>query len=212
MNKFDRAGFTLKELSKKYGKYPRTGLKNWKNDWQLLFAVILSARSNDDQINKITLRLFKKYPSIKALADADFESLALDIKSSGFYNAKAKHLQEAARSIIANHSSKVPSKLDQLIKLPGVGRKTANVFQGVIYGRSEGIAVDTHVARMSRRLKLTSKKTAEKIETAIMKLYPKSKYHLINPILFWHGRTICVARKPKCEVCQLNYFCPSSLI
>ncbi|MDD3648059.1 MAG: endonuclease III [Candidatus Dojkabacteria bacterium] len=212
MNRQKRAVLTLKELTSKYSDFPRTGLKNWRYDWQLLFAIILSARSNDDQINKLTPKLFNKYSKLTSFANAGQEQIARDIKSSGFYNAKAKHLHQAAILILEQYEGKVPRKLNQLVTIPGVGRKTANVFQGVIYAKSEGIAVDTHVARMSRRLRLTKEKTAEKIEKDLMELFPRSKYYLINPILFWHGRTICQARKPKCEDCALNYFCPSSLI
>ncbi len=208
MNKKERANLTYRLLNKKYKDYPRTGLKNWTKDWQFLFCVILSARSNDDQVNKATLPLFKKYKTLEDFANADLKVLASNINSIGFFNSKATYLQKSSRLLISNFKGKVPKNIDDLIKLPGVGRKTANVYQGVILGKSEGIAVDTHVARMSKRLKFTHKKTAEKIEQDLMKLFPKSQYHRINPILFWHGRTICLARKPKCEECSLSQFCP----
>jgi len=206
------ANLTYKLLNKKYKDYPSTGLKNWKSDWQFLFSVILSARSNDDQVNSITKGLFKNYPALESFANADLTKLSKDIHSIGFFNSKSKYLKNAAKIILTEYKGKTPKNLEELIKLPGVGRKTANVYQGVIFGKSEGIAVDTHVARMSQRLNLTKEKTAEKIEQDLMKIFPKSCYHRINPILFWHGRTICLARKPKCNECELNQFCPSAFI
>lgn len=210
MKKQQIAKLTYKNLNNKYKNYPSTGLKNWQKDWQFLFCVILSARSNDDQVSKITKKLFKKYKTLEDFANINLTVLAQDLNSIGFFNSKARYLQKSSRLLLSKYKGKVPNKLEDLTKLPGVGRKTANVYQGVILGKSEGIGVDTHVARMSKRLKLTNKNTAEKIEQDLMKLFPKSRYHRINPILFWHGRTICLARKPKCYKCRLNHFCPSA--
>lgn len=210
MNKNTRAQSIFKILDKKYNNYGQTGLINWKNDWQYLFCVILSARVTDDQVNIVTKNLFKKYKKIKDFAQVDLKSLAEDIRRLGFYNSKSKHIQKAAQIIIKNFKSKVPNKIEDLIKIPGVGRKTANVFQQVIYGKSEGIAVDTHVGRLSQRLGFTKNKNPKKIELDLMKIFKKEQFYRINPILFWHGRTICLARKPKCEICEIKNLCPSA--
>ncbi len=209
MNKNQRASKVFKILNKKYSDYPLTGLKNWYSPWQFLFCVILSARANDDQINKVTKKLFDKFKNLDDFANADIGKISKYIKSTGFYKVKSKYLKNCANKLISDFNKRTPKKLNDLITLPGVGRKTANVYQGVILGKSEGIAVDTHVARMSRRLKFTNNKSAEKIEEDLMKLFPKSKYHLINPIFFWHGRNICISRTPKCNSCELNKLCPS---
>lgn len=210
MTKQQRAKLVLKRLDKKYAKSPQTGLKNWKEPWQFLFCVILSAQANDDQINKVTKRLFRKLKTLENFAKADISKLEKYIKSAGFYRVKAKYLKNSARKILKEFNGKVPKKLKYLITLSGAARKTANVYQQVIFKRSEGIAVDTHVSRMATRLALSSQNAADKIERDLMKLFPKSKYHRINPILFWHGRTICTARKPQCKRCELNDFCPSA--
>lgn len=206
------AKLTFDILKDKYKNKPPTGLKCWDEDWQFLFCVILSARSNDDQVNKFTKNLFKKFPTLKSFANADIEEIVKEINSIGFYNSKAKYLKESAKMILDKFDGQVPNSLENLTKLPGVGRKTANVWQGVILGESEGIAVDTHVGRMAQRLKLTTHQKADKIEEDLMNLYDKDEYHKINPILFWHGREVCKARKPECEKCDLNHFCPSSRV
>jgi endonuclease-3 len=210
MTKQQRAKLTLKRLDKKYVKYPATGIKNWNNNWQLLFCIIMSARTTDDQVSKVAKTLFKKYKTLEEFANASQEEIAREIKSIGFYNSKSGYLKKSAQMILTKFRGEVPKKIKDIIKLPGAARKTANVYQQVMFKQSEGIAVDTHVARMSKRLGLTSQKTAEKIEKDLMKLFPKSKYHRINPILFWHGRTICQAKKPKCDECELSDFCPSA--
>jgi endonuclease-3 len=210
MNRQQRSKLVLKRLDKKYAKYPQTGLINWKEPWQFLFCVILSAQANDDQINKVTKRLFRKFKSLEDFASADLRTLEKYVKQAGFFRVKANYLKQSAQRILINFQGKVPRKLEKLTKLPGVGRKSANCYQQVIFQKSEGIAVDTHVSRMSRRLDLSRQKTADKIEKDLMRLFPKSKYHRINPILFWHGRMICTARKPQCDKCELNDFCPSA--
>jgi endonuclease-3 len=205
-----RANETLERLNKKYAKFPLTGLKNWNNKWQFLFSVIMSARVTDEQVSNVAKKLFKKYKTLEDFANADLGKLSKEIKGVGFYNAKAKYLKNSAQMLLAEYKKQIPATIKELIKLPGVARKTANVYQQVMFKKSEGIAVDTHVARMSKRLKLSEGKNAEKIEKDLMELFPKDKYHRINPILFWHGRTICSARKPQCENCELNDFCPSA--
>jgi endonuclease-3 len=210
MTKKQRADLTLKRLNKKYAKYPQTGLVGWSKPWQLLFCIIMSAQTTDDQVNKVAKTLFKKFTTIENFANASITSIGKEIRSTGFYNSKSKYLQESAQMLLNDFNGRVPKKIKNLIKLPGVARKTANVYQQVIFNKSEGIAVDTHVSRMSQRLQFTKEKSAVKIEKDLMRLFPKSKYHRINPILFWHGRTICLAKKPHCEKCRLNDFCPSA--
>lgn len=191
-------------------KRPLTGIKGWKTPWQFLLCVIMSARTTDDQVNIISPKLFKKFPALEDFAQASPTQVQPLIKSIGFFRTKANYLTKAARVILEDYKGKVPGTIEELIKIPGVGRKTANVFQGVILGKSEGIAVDTHVARMSRRLKLTNQSSADKIEKDLIKLYLKTQYYKVNPSFFWQGREICIAKKPKCEECKINYFCPSS--
>lgn len=210
-----RAEKVLKRLLAK--PKPLTGLKNWdpEKPWQYLFCVILSAQANDDQVNKVTNTLFKHFPTLTAMANADIRQIQNRIKSIGIYKNKALYLQKAARQLIRRHKGKVPKTIHKLTRLAGVGRKTANVYQGVILGKSEGIAVDTHVARVSRRLKLVSKTkgrklTPERIEQELMSIFPKNKFHLVNPAFFWHGRTICTARQPKCKRCKISNLCPYS--
>ncbi|MBN2015541.1 endonuclease III [Candidatus Dojkabacteria bacterium] len=210
MTKKRRAALTLKKLYQKYSKYPQTGLKNWETPWQLLFCIIMSAQTTDDQVNEVTKKLFKRFRTLEDFANSDADKIGTAIRSTGFYNSKAKYLQKSAQIILKEFKGNVPRSIKELIKLPGVARKTANVYQQVMFTRSEGIAVDTHVARMSQRLRLTQEKTAVKIEKDLMRLFPKNRYHRINPILFWHGRTICVARKPQCEKCELSDFCPNA--
>lgn len=210
MTKQQRAKQVLKILGKKYDKYPQTGLKGWKKPWQLLFSIILSAQATDEQINKLTVNLFKKFQTLQDFANAEPKVIEKYIKSAGFFRVKAKYLKNSAIKLLDEFNGKVPKRLKDLVTLAGVARKTANVYQQVIYKKSEGIAVDTHVSRMSRRLDLSRQKTANGIEEDLLRLFPKSKYHRINPILFWHGRTICLARKPQCEKCKLNNFCPNA--
>jgi len=205
-----RAQSVFKILDKKYKNHGQTGLKNWKNDWQYLFCVILSARVTDDQVNKVTKNIFEKYKNLEDFVKADLKVLSNDIHRLGFYNSKSRHIQKAAQIIIKYFKSKIPNKIEDLIKIPGVGRKTANVFQQVILGKSEGIAVDTHVGRLSQRLGFTKMKDPKKIELDLMKIFKKEQFYRINPILFWHGRTICLAKKPNCDVCEIKKLCKSA--
>jgi len=205
----ERSLKVLKRLGKKYKSYPPTGLTSWKTPWQYLFCVILSAQANDNQVNKVTRLLFKTFKNLDDFEHAHEEDIQNVIKSIGFFRSKARYLKHSSTILINKYKGKVPSSLYDLTTLPGVGRKTANVFQGVIFGKSEGIAVDTHVSRMSMRLGFTKKKIADQIEQDLMKLFDRENYHKINPILFWHGRTICLARKPACSNCNLIDICPS---
>lgn len=210
MNKKHYSQQVLRRLEKLHNDKPATGLKEWKTPWQYLFSVILSAQANDDQVNKVTKPLFKKLPTLESFLAIDQLELEQLIKQIGFYRVKAKYLKRTTELLLTKFNGKVPRAMTVLLQFPGVGRKTASVVQGVLWGRSEGIAVDTHVARMSKRLGFTKERSQEKIEKALMRLFPKSQYHRINPALFWHGRTVCTARKPQCEKCVLNDICPSA--
>lgn len=198
-------------LSKLQALYPNaeTTLKNWDGvDWKLLFAVIMSAQTTDKQVNSVTKLLFQKYLTLEEFANAEPHELEQLIRPVGFYRTKARHLQQTAKKLISKHHGKVPLTIKELIKLPGVGRKTANVVTSVLLERNFGIAVDTHVSRLSQRLGLTENKTPEKIEKDLMKLYPDSKdWNKLSLLLIAYGRNICVSRNPKCDVCILKEIC-----
>ena len=184
---------------------------NYCNPLELLIATILSAQSTDVQINKVTEKLFKKYSTVKDYANADLTELENDIYSTGFYKNKAKNIKSAAKLILDHYNGKVPETMEELITLPGVGRKTANIVLARAFGVIEGIAVDTHVKRVSRRLNFTKNSDPKKIEADLISLAPKEELDSISMILIYHGRKICKARKPKCEICILKDLCPSSV-
>ena len=173
---------------------------------QLLIATILSAQCTDERVNKVTPALFDRYRSAKAFAEAPLEELEQEVKSTGFYHNKALAIRETCKILASQFAGKVPADLDALVKLPGIGRKTANVVLGNSFG-IPGIVVDTHVARVSARLGLTSEKEAEKIERDLMALIPKEKWIKFSHQLIQHGRRICIARKPKCSICPLRPHC-----
>jgi endonuclease III len=160
----------------------------------------------------VTPALFERYPTARALADAEPEELEERIKSTGFFRNKSKSLLGMARRVTEHHGGEVPRTMDELTALPGVGRKTANVVLGNAFGLEEGVVVDTHVARVSNRLGLTSQADPVKIEQDLMRLVPRAKWTLFSHLLIFHGRAICEARRPKCEICPLNDICPSSLV
>lgn len=197
----------LQALDKEYGTQYRCYL-NYETPWQLLIAVMLSAQCTDARVNIVTADLFPKYPELKDFAEADLKELEQDIHSIGFYHSKAKNIISCAKSLIERFDGVVPEKLEDLTSLAGVGRKTANVIRGNIYNEPS-IVVDTHVKRISRKLGLTSEEEPEKIEYDLMKVLPKDHWILWNIHIITLGRTICVARKPKCEECFLKEFCPS---
>lgn len=178
---------------------------------QLLVATILSAQCTDERVNMVTPWLFKKYKTIRAFAEAGLEELEQDIKSTGFFRNKAKAIKKSAQELIEQHDGKIPKELDQLVKLSGVGRKTGSVILGAGFGLAEGIVVDTHVTRISRLLKLTNQKDAVKIEKDLMKVVGPADWIGWSHILIYHGRAVCVARRPKCAECSLNDLCPSAL-
>lgn len=179
---------------------------NYSTPEQLLIAVILSAQCTDARVNIVTEALFKKYPDMRAFADADLTELENDIRSIGFYHAKAKNIIACARRIVDVYSGKVPSELSDLLTLAGVGRKTANVIRGNIY-HIPSIVVDTHVKRISNRLGFTKKDDPEEIEYDLMKVLPQDHWILYNIQIIAFGRSICFARGPKCEMCPLTSYC-----
>src|SRR3989338_3233988 len=191
-------------------QYPHAKIVlNYSNNWELLVAVILSAQSTDKQINKITEKLFKKYKTIGDYAESDLGEFEEDIRSSGFFRNKAKNIIAAAKLIQDKFNGKIPKTMDEMLTLPGVARKTANVVLGNAYGVVEGIAVDTHVIRLSQRLGFSDNKDPVKIEQDLMKAFPKSEWFRLTYLLIDHGRAICEAKKPKCDACFLNKLCPS---
>lgn len=181
---------------------------------QLLIATILSAQSTDETVNKVTPVLFQRYPTAQALAEAPPAEVERIVHSSGFFRQKAKSIQGACRKIVEEFGGRVPDTLEQLVTLPGVARKTANVILGTAFGKNEGIVVDTHVGRLATRLELTwsSKdgKDAVKIERDLMELFPQDEWTFLGHALIWHGRRVCFARKPNCPGCTLAKYCPSA--
>jgi endonuclease-3 len=173
---------------------------------QLLVATVLSAQCTDERVNKVTPPLFKKYTSAGQFAEAPLEQLEQDVKSTGFYHNKALAIRESCKVLDADFDGRVPADLETLIKLPGIGRKTANVILGNAFG-IPGIVVDTHVARVSARLGLTHEKDRDKIERDLMAVVPKEKWTKFSHQLIQHGRRICIARKPKCSICPMRPHC-----
>jgi endonuclease-3 len=180
--------------------------------FQLLIATILSAQCTDKRVNMVTPALFDRYPTPAALADADPAELEQLLKSTGFFRSKTKSLIGMAAGIVARHAGRVPDEMDLLVELPGVGRKTANVVLGNAYDKNEGVVVDTHVSRVSQRLALTAQTDPVKIEADLVKLLPPERWTMLSHLLIEHGRTICDARRPKCEICFLSDVCPSSRV
>jgi endonuclease III len=181
-----------------------------RNAWELLVATILSAQCTDKRVNLVTPGLFRKYPTIRDFAAASQEELARDIRSTGFFNNKAKSVIGAARKILKDYGGEVPREMEQLLTVPGAARKTANVVLGTAFGIASGVVVDTHVQRIARRLDLTKETDAVKIERDLMKLIPREKWILFSHQLIHHGRALCVARNPKCGECNLAPLCYST--
>jgi len=180
-----------------------------KNPWQLLVATILSAQCTDERVNKVTPGLFKKYPTVEAMANASQDELAMDIRSTGFFNNKARSLIGAAKKIVSDYHGQVPRSMEELLKVPGAARKTANVVLGTAYGIPVGVVVDTHVQRISQRLDLTKNDEPVKIEQDLMKTVPQDRWILFAHQIIHFGRQICVARKPRCASCPLDSVCYS---
>ena len=177
------------------------------NAWELLVATILSAQCTDKRVNEVTPGLFRKYPTIRDFAAASQEEMAQEIRSTGFFNNKAKSVIGAARKILADYGGEVPREMDALLSVPGAARKTANVVLGTAFGIAAGVVVDTHVQRISRRLDLTKATEPVKIELDLMRVIPQEKWILFSHQIIHHGRALCVARNPKCAECKLAPLC-----
>jgi len=175
--------------------------------WELLVATILSAQSTDVNVNRVTPELFKKYPTVQAFAALTPEMLEPDVRSTGFFRNKSKSVVGAAKMLVADFGGQVPDDMEDLLKLPGVARKTANVVLGSWFKKAVGVVVDTHVHRISRRLELTKENEPQKIEQDLMKVIPQEKWILFSHQIIWHGRKLCYARKPKCSDCPLENLC-----
>ena len=183
---------------------------NHSNPLELLVATILSAQCTDKRVNIVTGELFNKYRSAADYARADLAGLERDIRTTGFYRNKARSIKACGHALVERHGGSVPGTMEELIELGGVGRKTANVVLGNAFNINVGVVVDTHVARLSRRLGLTGETDPAKIEQALMKLVPKEEWTLFSHWLIWHGRRRCSARKPDCAHCEISGLCPSA--
>jgi endonuclease-3 len=181
-----------------------------KNAFELVVATVLSAQSTDVAVNKITPGLFAKYPTAKTMAAAAYDDIENAINRIGMFRMKTKSLMGLSKMLVEKHGGQVPDKLADLVQLPGVGRKTANVVLGVAFGKSEGVVVDTHVQRISQRLGWTKHTEPVEIEQDLMKVVPKPEWDRVSHVLIFHGRRICFARKPNCEGCPVNDACPSA--
>ncbi len=175
--------------------------------WELVVATILSAQSTDVNVNRVTPELFRKYPTVEAFAALTPEQLEPDVRSTGFFRNKSKSVVGAAKKIVADFGGQVPDDMEKLLTLPGVARKTANVVLGSWFKKAEGVVVDTHVHRISRRLELTTQNDPQKIEQDLMRILPREKWILFSHQIIWHGRSLCIARKPKCADCALENLC-----
>ncbi len=175
--------------------------------WELLVATILSAQCTDKRVNEVTPGLFRKYPTMRDFAAANQDELAQDIRSTGFFNNKAKSVIGAARKLLADYGGEIPRSIEELTEVPGAARKTANVVLGTAFGIASGVVVDTHVQRISQRLDLTRNTDPVKIEQDLIRTLPKDRWVLFSHQIILHGRALCVARNPKCAVCGLNALC-----
>jgi len=180
------------------------------NPLELLVATMLSAQCTDERVNQVTEKLFQKYRTAEDYAMANPEELEQDIRPTGYYRSKARRLQEAARVLVERYNGRVPDTMEELLELPGVARKTANMVLGVAFNRAEGIVVDTHVKRVAQRLGLTKEQDPLKIEQDLMAIVPREQWIDFSHQMIWHGRRICKARSPDCPSCPLNDLCPSA--
>src|SRR5438132_2554518 len=205
----ERAAKTVERLAHEY-PVAQTALDH-RSPLQLLVAVILSAQSTDERVNQVTPALFSRYQTAEAFAAAPLEELEAMIRSTGFFRSKARAIREMAQDLVRLHGGEVPPLMDDLVRLRGVGRKTANVVLGVAFG-VPGFAVDTHVTRLTRRLRLTMTTDPVKIEEDVCSIVPSSEWTMLSLRLILHGRSVCVARKPHCPACVLADFCPSAYL
>jgi endonuclease-3 len=203
-----------KEIFKRLRKeYPDAQCSlDFRNPYELIVATILSAQCTDERVNQVTPALFARYPTAADLANAQTEELEAQIKPTGFFRNKTKSLLGMSNAVVERHDGEVPATMDELVELPGVGRKTANVVLGNAFGKNIGVVVDTHVARLSGRLGLTTETDAVKIEQDLMQLIARKDWTLMPHLFIHHGRAVCKAPTPKCEMCVLNDICPSSRV
>jgi endonuclease III len=201
-----RAAKVIELLEKEYPN-AKTAL-NYSNPLEMLVSTMLSAQTTDERVNIVTKTLFKKYRTPEDYANADLKELEQDIRSTGFYHNKALNLKKCCKLLVQKYNSQVPKTMEELMELSGVARKTANIVLYNAYGITAGIAVDTHVRRLSQRLGLSEQNDPAKIEQDLMQITPKEKWMQLTDLLIFHGRQICIARKPKCEICVLNKICP----
>lgn len=201
----ERIAEILRRLDQQYPEV--TCALHHKNAWELLVATILSAQSTDVRVNMVTPDLFKKYPTVQDFAGLKPEQLQPDIRSTGFFRNKSKSVVGAAKKIVEDFAGHVPNEMEKLLTLPGVARKTANVVLGTWFGKAEGVVVDTHVTRISRRLELSRNDDPKAIEQDLMKIIPREKWTLFAHQIIWHGRELCIARRPKCAECPLENIC-----
>jgi len=199
----------FRSLKKIYPEVKDTHL-NYNTPLDLLVATILSAQCTDERVNEVTDSLFQKYEKPEDYANADIEELEEEIRPTGFYRRKAKYIKEASKTLVEEFDSKVPRTIEDLTTLPGVARKTANIVLSNAFGVVEGIAVDTHVLRLSKRLELTDEERREKVEEDLMKITPEGDWFELSNLLIAHGRNICTARNPKCSECAISELCPSA--
>lgn len=202
---------TLELLTRLRWTYPDSRIAlDFETPLQLLVATVLAAQCTDKKINEISPALFRRYPAARDYADADLPELEEMVRSTGFYRNKARALKALGQALVAGHGGEVPPEMDALVKLPGVGRKTANAVLGNAFGKNEGITVDTHVQRLSRRLGLTQETDPEKIEQDLLPLVPREDWTVWSHTLQTHGRALCKARKPECAACPVADLCPSA--
>jgi len=209
----------LKNIEKKILKiielleknYPAVCALNYSNAFQFVVAVILSAQCTDKRVNIVTADLFKKYKDISDFAGADFNELSNAIKSTGFYKNKANAIINCAKIIKEKYNYQIPDNLEELTKLPGIGRKSANVILSEIFNKAEGFVVDTHIKRLTYRIGLTLSNNVEKIERDMMAITPKKYWTILPHLLIWHGRAVCKARRPQCEICIISNFCAKKI-
>lgn len=205
MTKKEKVKFVLEKLEEKFGK-PKCAL-NYDTPFELLVAVILSAQCTDKRVNIVTEAMFKKYNTPEQFANMDIEKIEELIKSTGFYRNKAKNIQKASKQLVEKYNGELPQEMDELLELGGVGRKTANVVRGEIWGLADGITVDTHVKRITNLLGLTVEQDPVKIERDLMKIVPKKSWIDFSHYIILQGRDKCIARRPKCDECEIKIAC-----
>lgn len=185
---------------------------NFTNNWELLAATMLSAQSTDVKVNEVTAVLFRDYPNVAAVAEAEQEAIEQVISSLGLFRQKAKHLRQTAALIVTEHDGEVPDTMEALLTFPGVARKTANVVLSNGFGMNVGVVVDTHVKRIATRLGLTAETDVNRIERDLMRQFPQARWLDVSDVFIHHGRRVCDARRPRCEICVVNDDCPSSTV